>query len=60
MAASVAGMCAMSSLVQSMVWMKLPQPPAWHLMLYFMCIGMFGVGLGMVYTPMYLVDRLLV
>lgn len=57
MAASVAGMCAMSSLVQAMVWMKLPQPPAWQLMLYFMCIGMFGVGLGMVYTPI-LVDRL--
>ena len=57
MAASVAGMCAMSALVQAMVWMGLPQPPTWQLVLYFMCIGMFGVGLGMLYTPI-LVDRL--
>ena len=46
MAASVAGMCAMSSLVQALVWLGLPQPPAWQLMLYFLCIGMFGVGGG--------------
>ncbi len=57
MAASVAGMCGMSALVQAMVWMGLPQPPLWQLFLYFMCIGMFGVGLGMLYTPI-LVDRL--
>lgn len=57
MAASVAGMCAMSSLVQAMVWMGLPRPPNWQLVLYFMSIGMFGVGLGMLYTPI-LVDRL--
>src|ERR1700679_4028957 len=37
MAASVAGMCAMSALVQAMVGMGLPQPPVWHLVLYFMC-----------------------
>ena len=57
MAASVAGMCAMSALVQAMVWLGLPQPPVWQLVLYFLCIGMFGVGLGMLYTPI-LVDRL--
>jgi uncharacterized oligopeptide transporter (OPT) family protein len=57
MAASVAGMCGMSALVQATVWMGLPQPPMWQLVLYFMCIGMFGVGLGMLYTPI-LVDRL--
>jgi len=57
MAASVAGMCGMSPIVQAMVWMGLPQPPVWQLILYFMCIGMFGVGLGMLYTPI-LVDRL--
>ena len=57
MAASVAGMCGMSALVQAMVWMGLPQPPMWQMVLYFMCIGMFGVGLGMLYTPI-LVDRL--
>jgi uncharacterized oligopeptide transporter (OPT) family protein len=57
MAASVAGMCAMSALVQAMVWLGLPQPPAWQLILYFLCIGMFGVGVGMLYTPI-VVDRL--
>src|SRR6476646_10694495 len=57
MAASVAGMCAMSVLVQAMVWLGLPQPPAWQLFLYFLCIGMFGVGVGMLYTPI-LVDRM--
>ena len=57
MAASVAGMCAMSVLVQAMVWLGLPEPPAWQLVLYFLCIGMFGVGVGMLYTPL-LVDRM--
>ena len=40
-----------------MVWLGMPLPPAWKLMLYFVCIGMFGVGVGMLYTPI-LVDRL--
>src|SRR6478735_5540379 len=57
MAASVAGMSAMAPLVQAMVWMGLPQPPVWQLILYFMSIGMFGVGVGMLYTPV-VVDRL--
>src|SRR5215467_11928261 len=57
MAASVAGMCAMAVLVQAMVWLGLPEPPAWQLVLYFLCIGMFGVGVGMLYTPL-LVDRM--
>src|SRR5262252_9541131 len=57
LAASVAGMCAMAVLVQAMVWLGLPEPPAWQLVLYFLCIGMFGVGIGMLYTPI-LVDRL--
>ncbi|HWB02448.1 MAG TPA: OPT/YSL family transporter [Verrucomicrobiales bacterium] len=57
MAASVAGMSAMAPLVQAMVWMGLPEPPVWQLILYFMSIGMFGVGVGMLYTPV-LVDRL--
>ena len=56
-AASVASMSAMGVLVQAMVWMGLPQPPAWKLVAYFTCIGMFGVGVGMLYTPV-LVDRL--
>jgi len=56
-AASVASMSAMGVLVQAMAWMGLPQPPAWKLIAYFACIGMFGVGVGMLYTPI-LVDRL--
>jgi len=56
-AASVAGMSAMAVVIQAMVWMGLPQPPVWQLILYMLCIGMFGVGVGMLYTPI-LVDRL--
>src|SRR5947209_10342957 len=57
MAASVAGMCGMAVLVQAMVWLKLPEPPVWQLVLYYLCIGMFGVGVGMLYTPI-LVDKM--
>ncbi|HTZ20891.1 MAG TPA: OPT/YSL family transporter, partial [Opitutaceae bacterium] len=57
MAASVAGMCGMAVLVQAMSWLGLPEPATWKLVLYFMCIGMFGVGLGMLYTPI-LVDKM--
>src|SRR5258706_3071317 len=57
MAASVSGMCGMAVLAQAMVWLGLPQPPAWQLVLYFLCIGMFGVGVGMLYTPI-LVDKM--
>src|ERR1044071_6319835 len=57
MAASVAGMCAMGVLVQAMVWLGLPEPPLWKLVLYQTCIGMYGVGVGMLYTPL-LVDRM--
>lgn len=56
-AASVAGMSAMGVLVQAMIWMGLPQPPLWQLMLFMGAIGMFGAGVGMLYTPI-LVDRL--
>ena len=56
-AASVAGMSAMAVVIQAMAWMGLPQPPAWQLVLYMLSIGMFGVGVGMLYTPI-LVDRL--
>src|ERR1041384_644408 len=57
MAASVAGMCGMAVLIQAMVWLGLPEPPFWKLVLYMLCIGMFGVGVGMLYTPL-LVDRM--
>jgi uncharacterized oligopeptide transporter (OPT) family protein len=56
-AASVAGMSGMGVLIQAMVWMGMPQPPAWQLVLYMLCIGMFGAGVGMLYTPI-LVDRM--
>ena len=57
MAASVAGMSAMAVLIQARYWLGLPAVPAWQLILYYTCCGMFGVGLGMVYTPV-LVDRM--
>jgi uncharacterized oligopeptide transporter (OPT) family protein len=57
MAASVASMASMAVLIQAMVWLDMDLPPAWALILYFTCIGMFGIGLGMMYTPL-LVDRL--
>ncbi|HEY6866986.1 MAG TPA: OPT/YSL family transporter, partial [Candidatus Eisenbacteria bacterium] len=57
MAASVAGLSGMAVLVQAITWLGLPEPPVWQMVLYFMCIGMFGVGLGMFYTPV-LVDRM--
>ena len=57
MAASVAGMCGMAVLIQARSWLGLPEVPALQLILDHTCIGMFGVGLGMVYTPI-LVDRM--
>jgi uncharacterized oligopeptide transporter (OPT) family protein len=56
-AASVAGMAGMGVLLQAMVWLGLPRLPTWELMLYMGAIGMFGAGVGMLYTPI-LVDRL--
>src|SRR6476659_7698446 len=42
--ASVAGLSGMAVLVQAMVWLGLPEPPMWQMVLYLLCIGMFGVG----------------
>jgi len=56
-AASVAGMSAMGVLIQAMAWLGLPEPPIWQLVLYMLTIGMFGAGVGMLYTPI-LVDRM--
>ena len=56
-AASVASMSALGVLIQAMVWLGLPQPPMWQLVLYMLTIGMFGAGIGMLYTPI-LVDRM--
>lgn len=57
MAASVANLAGMGILLQAMVWLGLKEPPVWQLILFFTCIGMFGVGTGMLYTPI-LVDKM--
>ena len=57
MAASVASLSGLAVLIQAMTWLGLPEPPVWQLVTYFLCIGMFGVGVGMLYTPI-LVDRM--
>ncbi|HEY4185458.1 MAG TPA: OPT/YSL family transporter [Polyangia bacterium] len=57
LAASVATLSGMCVVVQAMVWLGMPQPSAWKLVAFFICVGMFGVGVGMLYTPL-LVDRL--
>ncbi len=57
MAASVASLSGMAVLIQAMTWLGLAEPPVWQMVLYFMCIGMLGVGVGMLYTPI-LVDRM--
>jgi uncharacterized oligopeptide transporter (OPT) family protein len=56
-AASVAAMMAMSVLIQAMAWMGMPAVPTWQLIVYMLCIGMMGAGIGMLYTPI-LVERL--
>ncbi len=56
-AASVAGMMAMSTLIQAMTWMGMPEVPAWQLVLYMLCISMMAAGIGMLYTPI-LVERM--
>jgi len=56
-AASVAGMSGMAVVIQAMGWMGMPPPPLWQLIGYMLCIGMYGVGVGMLYTPL-LVDRM--
>jgi uncharacterized oligopeptide transporter (OPT) family protein len=56
-AASVAGMSGMAVVIQAMGWMGMTPPPLWQLIGYMLCIGMYGVGVGMLYTPL-LVDRM--
>src|SRR5215831_9676854 len=57
MAASVAGLCGMAVLIQAMVWLGLPEPPTWKMVLYLISIGMFETGIKMLFTPL-LVDRM--
>src|SRR5690349_18026478 len=51
-AASVASMAAMGVLIQAMVWLGVPEPSAPALFSYFLTVGMFGIGVGMLYTPL--------
>src|SRR3569623_172747 len=57
LAAAVATLSGMCVVVQAMVWLGRPMPAAWKLVAFFVCVGMFGIGVGMLYTPV-LVDRL--
>ncbi|MFT3770779.1 MAG: OPT/YSL family transporter [Minicystis sp.] len=56
-AASVASMAAMGVVIQAMVWLGLPEPATWKLIVYYLCVGIFGIGVGMLYTPL-LVDKM--
>lgn len=56
-AASVAGMSGMVVVIQAVSWMNMAPPPLWQMIGYMLCIGMYGVGVGMLYTPL-LVDRM--
>jgi uncharacterized oligopeptide transporter (OPT) family protein len=56
-AASVASMAAMGVIVQAMVWLGMPQPETWKLIVYYLTVGVFGIGVGMLYTPI-LVDKM--
>jgi uncharacterized oligopeptide transporter (OPT) family protein len=53
----VASMAAMGVLIQTMIWLGLAEPPTWQLIAYFLCVGMFGAGVGMLYTPV-VIDRM--
>src|SRR5919197_290825 len=48
---SIGGMAGLGVLIQTMIWLGLAEPPTWQLIAYFLCVGMFGAGLGMLYTP---------
>lgn len=56
-AASVSDMAALAVLIQASVWLGLPQVSSITLIGYMLCAGMFGAGVGMLYTPI-VVDRL--
>jgi uncharacterized oligopeptide transporter (OPT) family protein len=56
-AASVASMAAMGVVTQAMIWLGLPQPDDGKLFLFYLSVGMFGIGVGMLFTPI-LVDKM--
>jgi len=57
MAGVLSSMCGMAVLIQAMHWLGMTPPPAWEMGVFFASVGMFGIGLGVIYTPL-LVDRL--
>jgi uncharacterized oligopeptide transporter (OPT) family protein len=57
LAATISGMAGMCVLVQAMTWLGMPLPPTWQLVTFLACTAAFGIGVGMLYTPL-LVDRL--
>jgi len=57
MAGVLSSMCGMAVLIQAMHWLGMTPPPLWQMGIFFMSAGMFGIGLGVIYTPL-LVDRL--
>ncbi len=56
LAASVASVTGMGILIQVRVWYGLPTP-IMPLILFHACISLFGIGVGMAYTPL-LVDKM--
>jgi len=57
MAGVLSSMCGMAVLIQAMHWLGMTIPPMWQMGVFFASAGMFGIGLGVLYTPL-LVDRL--
>ena len=52
MSASVATLGSMGVLIQAMTWLQMEMPPAWVMVLYMTCIGMFGIGMGRIADAM--------
>lgn len=55
-ASAVGSMSGMVTVLQAMHWLGIPQPPMWQMTFFFLVTGCFGVGVGMLYTPL-LVDQ---
>lgn len=56
LASAVGSMGGMVTVMQAMHWLGLPQPPLWQMTFFFLVTGCFGIGVGMIYTPL-LVDQ---
>jgi len=56
LAASMGTMAGVVSIIQAQYWLKMPIPNPWLLVLYVICVSNFGMGVGMMSTPL-LVDQ---